>query len=723
MANKTLLITLVSFGLLLSAAAGRCIADSSAETVRATEPDPIGLIAHYEFEGFAVDTSGFQPPANGTLFGNPAYVDGVFGRGIYLDGDGDYVDCGNASYFDITEQITVAAWIKVVEFDKKYQTIIAKGDNSWRLARVSDSNNIEFACNGTAATKWTGVGEIPWAVSTTTGVNDGKWHHIAGVFDGTQLYLYIDGVLEAAKRAAKSIDISSYNVFIGANAQVPGRQWNGLIDDVRIYNYALIQAEIVSIMGENEINLLSRFPATLYDIAKRYDGLEKIEEAKGVCQLILQQHPNSPSADGAQLYLARRNIMSNIKSKNYPEARAELDTLIADFNDHPDFAASLCAIAQSYEWPRKFEKAESLYERAAQLDPNDPYVKKAKFNWPKLHIFSLIKSEDYNDANVAIDKFTSDFDKHPAVPGVVYWFAKDFEAAKAYDRAKGMYRRVVRQYPKSSHAARALLQASKVDIFSLIESGDDAAVHMALDTLIADFNDHKDVPETVFEIGEQYYYKAFEDPKKCRKVKSKEPLHKAKDIWEMIVEQWPQSKSIGLKHAYYFSAVCYHRLGEYEKAITNYQKEVDDWPDYLYAWSAQSLIGNCYEKLRNSGVIPESEANPKIEQAYEAVIERYPDCSLVGHACLKLARLNFEKGRWAEAAMYFELFLQESHDCQRSSRVLRVVLYDLGRAYEKMGEFEQAAHLYGEFIMITDPNDPHVKRVEALLEELEGVEK
>ena len=327
MATKTLLISSV----LLSLAAGQCFADASAQTVIAVAPNPTGLVAHYDFEGDAVDISGFQPPADGTIVGNPTYGPGVFGQAIDLHGDGDYVDCGNESYFDITERITVTAWIKVNEFDKKYQTIIAKGDNSWRLARVGDSNNVEFACNGTAATRWTGKGEIPWAVLGTTSVNDGKWHHIAGVFDGTRLYLYIDGVLEAAKAAAKSIDVSNYNVCIGANAQVQGREWNGLIDDLRIYNYALSHAEIVAVFGKNEIHLLSRFPATLYDIAKRYDGLKKFEEAKGVCQLILQQHPDSSSAYGAQLYLSRRNIMSLIKSKEYTTAQTELDNLIADF--------------------------------------------------------------------------------------------------------------------------------------------------------------------------------------------------------------------------------------------------------------------------------------------------------------------------------------------------------------------------------------------------------
>jgi len=242
---------------------------------------------------------------------------------------------------------------------------------------------------------------------------------------------------------------------------------------------------------------------------------------------------------------------------------------------------------------------------------------------------------------------------------------------------------------------------------------------VAIDSLIADFNDHPDLPEAVFIIGEQYYYKAFEDPDKCRKVKSEEHLKKAKDIWERIITQRPESQSIGLKHAYFFSAACYRKLGEYDKAVEYFQAVVDNWPNYQYACNAQCLIGECYEKLRNSGTLPESEAIPRIEQAYNGVIENYPDCSLVKYACVRLARPNFEKGQWVDAAMYFELFLQESRDGQRPNRVLHI-LYDLGRAYEKMGEFEQAAQVYGEFIKMADPADPRIKRVEARLEELGG---
>ena len=716
MSTKTLLITSVLFGFLLSAAAGQCFADASTQTVMAVAPNPAGLVAHYEFEGDAVDTSGFQPPADGTIVGNPTYGSGVFGQGISLDGEGDYVDCGNESSFNLTNQLTVAAWIRVNEFDKKYQTIISKGDGSWRLARAGASNNIEFACNGTASTKWSGWGEVPWAVSATIDVNDGKWHHIAGVFDGSGLYLYIDGLLEAAKGAAKSIDISNHNVCIGANAQVPGREWNGLIDDVCIYNYALSQAEIVSIMGRSEIYLPELVLATLYNIAKRYDGLKKREEAKGLCRLILQKYPDSPFASKAQIYISKRNILSFIQSNKFTIAQAELDNLIADFNDHPDLAESLYAIAKEYSSPRKFKEAESVYKQLIQLFPDSSYAVEALFRAPKIHIFYLIQSGNYTEAQAEIDEFTTDFDKHPALPGVVYWFAKEFEASKTYVEAKSTYQRVAWQYPDSSHAAKAWVGFYKMDALSLIESGDDTTAKKIIDNLIADFNDHPDLPDAIFELGHKYYTKARLKVKDGLEGQAIDYYRKAIAQWERIIHIWPRCSYA--PRAYYCSAVVYSQeLGEHLKGIDYYQQIVGNWPDYQYASHAQFLVGKYYEILRNSGRLADSEANPKIEQAYKAVLEKYPDCKSVPYAALKLGRLSLVRKEWSEAATYFEFFRQK-YPKQRDQ-----VLLDLAFAYEKMENLDAALQLYVEFIETADPADPRLQSLIDKLERLKGADK
>jgi len=605
---------------------------------------------------------------------------------------------------------------------KKDQTIISKGDNSWRLARAGDSDSIEFACNGTAATKWDGIGEVPWAVTGTTSVSDGKWHHIAGVFDGSALYLYIDGILEAANTAVNSVDISNYKLCIGENAQVPGRQWNGLIDDVRIYNYAQSQAQIVSLMGRSEINLPEPVPAKLYSIAKRYDALNKHEEAKGVCELILKQYPNSSPASNAQIYLSKRNIVSLIDTKDYTKAQAALDKLTADFVDHPELAEAMYAIAERYELPGKYEEARSLYEQIVRLYPDSPYAAKARYDGPEIYIFSLIASGKYIEAQEAIDKFVADFVDYPRLPGTLYWFAKRLDAAGQYEQARNIYQQVAWQYPNDAHAIKALVEVSKVDALSLIQAGDDTAAQKVLDNMIADFNHEPDLPDVIFRVADEYYNMAIGHKREGRNNQADEFYRKAIVVWEKMIQQLPLSAEY-TPRAYWCSAVVYSQeLAEYQKGIEYYQHIVDNWPKYKYAGHAQFLVGKYYEKLRNSGAVPESEANAKIEQAYKSVIQNYPDSDSTPVAALNLGRMYFKSAQWADAAHYFEVFVQIDNG-RAPNHVLINALYDLGKTYERMGNLDMAVEMYHIFIEIADPNDARIRTVQAELEKFEGAKK
>ncbi len=209
------------------------------------------LVAHWKFDdgsgNIAADSSGNGH--NGTLLGDTSWVDGIVGGALAFDGDGDYVDIGKDPNFDIKNQITVSAWIKVTAFDRDWQAIVAKGDRAWRLQRNVGENTLEFACSGLVVpgTDW---GQI----YGTTDVNDGHWHHIAGVYDEEKLYLYIDGNLDASAEAPGNIRVNDEPVYIGENSQTPNRFWNGLIDDVRIYSYAL-SAEEISEIAQNALLL------------------------------------------------------------------------------------------------------------------------------------------------------------------------------------------------------------------------------------------------------------------------------------------------------------------------------------------------------------------------------------------------------------------------------------------------------------------------------------
>jgi len=203
---------------------------------------PDQLVAHWtldERQGqWARDEVG---TADGLVFGSRQWrpYEGRLGGALDFDGLGDFVDCGTDTAFEIRDAITVTAWIKVRAFDRDYQAIITKGDSAFRLQRYANMGVLEFACTGVdvPGTTWSNIwGTIP--------VDDGRWHHAAGVYDGQRMYLYVDGVLDVSNTATGRLDLNTYPVLIGENAERPQRYWNGLIDDVRVYARALNGAEI-----------------------------------------------------------------------------------------------------------------------------------------------------------------------------------------------------------------------------------------------------------------------------------------------------------------------------------------------------------------------------------------------------------------------------------------------------------------------------------------------
>jgi tetratricopeptide (TPR) repeat protein len=246
-------------------------------------------------------------------------------------------------------------------------------------------------------------------------------------------------------------------------------------------------------------------------------------------------------------------------------------------------------------------------------------------------------------------------------------------------------------------------------------SQDSNQTDKALDKLLTDFEGHPDLPKTLLFMGEQCYNQGL-SKKDYDPAQAKDLYDRAVKVWDRLINEFPASSPV--PEACRWAGYCYFKLGEYQESIRYFQKVVDDYPQYEYTWSAQCWIGDCYEQMKISGALPQSEAIDKMELAYQTLIEKYPDCPLVGHACLKLAELDFNRNNPAEAAYYLELFLETNTDDLRVPKVL----YDLGRAYEQMGELDLAAETYGKFIK-ADPNNPLAETIKAKLEKLEGADK
>ncbi len=195
--------------------------------------------AHWTLDGHAQDSS--LNSNDGALNGGAAFVAaGVIGGALSLNGTDAYVDCGNDASLDITDVVSLSAWVNMNDANNgEFNPFVIKGDLSYGLKHNS-GNQIEFVIYDGG---WT------TALFPIDESYNGEWHHVAGTYDGQALRLYIDGVLRRLSHSPGAINSTTFNVNIGRNNEIPDRLYDGLIDDVRIYHGALLPAEVDAVLA------------------------------------------------------------------------------------------------------------------------------------------------------------------------------------------------------------------------------------------------------------------------------------------------------------------------------------------------------------------------------------------------------------------------------------------------------------------------------------------
>ncbi|MDI6858731.1 MAG: sialidase domain-containing protein, partial [Dehalococcoidia bacterium] len=208
-----------------------------------------GLVGHWTMEeGSGTTVFDSSPPANdGSLYGNATWAPGRVGSyALSLDGSGDYALVPDDSCLDITNAITLAAWVKPAKQDT--QNLIKKAINSntngYELSLASPTSpsgpgKAFFRFNQTSS------GDTFRVNSTTQYPHDGNtWLHLAGTYDGATMRIYVNGVLENTVTGPSSIATNNLPLTIGAQSNGTTYFLLGQIDDVRVYNRALTTEEI-----------------------------------------------------------------------------------------------------------------------------------------------------------------------------------------------------------------------------------------------------------------------------------------------------------------------------------------------------------------------------------------------------------------------------------------------------------------------------------------------
>jgi len=184
---------------------------------------------------------------DGTLNGNPTWAAGKLDGALQFDGSGDYVNCGLIDIDTaVTGGMTVSAWInKASGGDMKFCSN-RQGDNA--------------AGGGFTCTIYNDRMEMDITNATARNLNrdeDGPtvpantWVHVAWVYDdvANTFNEYHDGVLADSSTENVSVGVSTQEFWIGTDAPGLGRYVNGLIDDLRIYDSALTEQEILGVMA------------------------------------------------------------------------------------------------------------------------------------------------------------------------------------------------------------------------------------------------------------------------------------------------------------------------------------------------------------------------------------------------------------------------------------------------------------------------------------------
>ena len=251
-----------------------------------------GLVAHWpllESTGStANDTTGNGH--DGTLVNNPIWND----NGLVFDGLNDYINIGT---LDVPGQaLTLIAWIQADQLENcihrdcrilSKTTGTAEQAHYWMLSTIKVGNQTRLRFR----LKTNGITNT--LVASTGNLTNGEMFHVAAVYDGATMRLYIDGVEVGSLPKTETINTNnSVHAWIASNPNNPSsRPWKGLIADVRIYQKALSETDVNTIIDEYLVDdmsspIISNIQTTVTDTSAiiSWNTSEIVTSEVSVCQ-------------------------------------------------------------------------------------------------------------------------------------------------------------------------------------------------------------------------------------------------------------------------------------------------------------------------------------------------------------------------------------------------------------------------------------------------------
>ena len=250
------------------------------------------LVGHWAFDeksgSWARDTCG-RNDANVILGNMWRPAGGRVGGALEFDDVKEYVEIPYDSVFSFDEEMTVGCWINISEVDTTSNRyilgrIISKNNAGWWLVWNKTKKFLRFKCHGLNSKEIVECSDI---------ITEGKWHHVAGVRDGKKLYIYIDGKLGNSTEVTGVMPQAESPIYIGAIPNGKSYPFEGLVDDVTIFDHALSEKEINQLITQGVRSFASQKSISVLDIKKALEQKKPLEAIKFLENKIVEMEGRS----------------------------------------------------------------------------------------------------------------------------------------------------------------------------------------------------------------------------------------------------------------------------------------------------------------------------------------------------------------------------------------------------------------------------------------------
>ncbi|MDQ3801938.1 MAG: LamG domain-containing protein, partial [Acidobacteriota bacterium] len=209
------------------------------------QPADSGLVSWYRAENSAADA---QNSNNGSLQNGTTFAAGKVGQAFSFDGVDDFVEIPDSASLK-PQNLTVEAWVR---FDSL--TGATSGNAPAGFQYIINKKNLRALMFEAVALVKLPDNRLAFTISTSAGphttvadsqiVQVGRFYHLVGTYDGTTLRFFVNGRKVGQIAHGYPVEYDSRPVYIGSSGETTwDGKMNGLIDEVRIYNRALTEAE------------------------------------------------------------------------------------------------------------------------------------------------------------------------------------------------------------------------------------------------------------------------------------------------------------------------------------------------------------------------------------------------------------------------------------------------------------------------------------------------